>query len=287
MSDQITTAFVQQYKGTLYNLVQQKGSRLREAVTVEAVNGEYGYFDQIGATAAIERTSRHSDSPLVNTPHSRRQVTMRDFEWGDLIDNPDKVRLLVDPSSSYLQSAMWALGRKVDDVMIEAALGTAKTGKTGGTAVPLPSAQKVAVASSGLTLAKLLAAKETLDRNDVDPDDPRFVAVTARQVTDLLNTTEIKSSDYNTVKALAQGEIDTFLGFKFIRIQRLTKDGSNNRQVIAWAKSGLLLGLGADIKGRVIERPDKSFSVYAYASLSCGATRMEEEKVVEIACQES
>ena len=287
MSDQITTAFVQQYKGTLYNLVQQKGSRLREAVTVEAVNGEYGYFDQIGATAAIERTSRHSDSPLVNTPHSRRQVTMRDFEWGDLIDNPDKVRLLVDPSSSYLQSAMWALGRKVDDVMIEAALGTAKTGKTGGTAVPLPSAQKVAVASSGLTLTKLLAAKETLDRNDVDPDDPRFVAVTARQVTDLLNTTEIKSSDYNTVKALAQGEIDTFLGFKFIRIQRLTKDGSNNRQVIAWAKSGLLLGLGADIKGRVIERPDKSFSVYAYASLSCGATRMEEEKVVEIACQES
>jgi hypothetical protein len=287
MSDQITTAFVQQYKGTLYNLVQQKGSRLREAVTVEAVNGEYGYFDRIGATAAIERTSRHSDSPLVNTPHSRRQVTMRDFEWGDLIDNPDKVRLLVDPSSSYLQSAMWALGRKVDDVMIEAALGTAKTGKTGGTAVPLPSAQKVAVASSGLTLTKLLAAKETLDRNDVDPDDPRFVAVTARQVTDLLNTTEIKSSDYNTVKALAQGEIDTFLGFKFIRIQRLTKDGSNNRQVIAWAKSGLLLGLGADIKGRVIERPDKSFSVYAYASLSCGATRMEEEKVVEIACQES
>ena len=112
MSDQITTAFVQQYKGTLYNLVQQRGSRLREAVTVEAVNGEVGYFDQIGATAAIERTNRHSDSPLVNTPHSRRQVTMRDFEWGDLIDNPDKVRLLVDPSSTYLQSAMPVLDWK-------------------------------------------------------------------------------------------------------------------------------------------------------------------------------
>lgn len=286
MSDQITTAFVQQYKGTLYNLVQQKGSRLREAVTVEAVNGEFGYFDQIGATAAIERTNRHSDSPLVNTPHSRRQVTMRDFEWGDLIDNADKVRLLVDPSSTYLQSAMWALGRKVDDLVIEATLGVAKTGKTGATSVPLPSAQKVAVAASGLTLSKLLSAKETLDRGDVDPDDPRFVAVTAKQVTDLLNTTEIKSSDYNTVKALAQGEIDTFLGFKFIRTQRLTASGGN-RQVIAWAKSGVLLALGSDIKGRVIERPDKSFSVYAYASLSCGATRMEEEKVVEIACQES
>ncbi len=286
MSDQITAAFVQQYKGTLYNLVQQKGSRLREAVTVEAVNGEFGYFDQIGATAAIERTSRHSDSPLVNTPHSRRQVTMRDFEWGDLIDNPDKVRLLIDPSSTYLQSAMWALGRKVDDILIDAALGTAKTGKAGATSVALPAGQKIAASATGLNLTKLLSAKETLDKNDVDPDDPRFVAVTAKQVTDLLNTTEIKSSDYNTVKALAQGEIDSFLGFKFIRVQRVTAVG-NVRQCIAWAKSGLLLALGADIKGRVIERPDKSFSVYAYASLSCGASRMEEEKVVQVDCQES
>lgn len=285
MSDQITTAFVQQYKGTLYNLVQQKGSRLREAVTVEAVNGEFGYFDQIGATSAIERTSRHSDSPLVNTPHSRRQVTMRDFEWGDLIDNPDKVRLLVDPSSTYLQSAMWALGRKVDDVLIDAALGTAKTGKAGATSVPLPGGQKIAVAASGLTLAKLLSAKEILDKADVDPDDPRYIAVASKQITDLLNTTEIKSSDYNTVKALAQGEIDSFLGFKFIRTQRVALV-STTRSCIAWAKSGVLLALGSDIKGRVIERPDKSFSVYAYASLSCGATRMEEEKVVQIDCQE-
>jgi hypothetical protein len=287
MSDQITTAFVQQYKGTLYNLVQQKGSRLREAVTVETVNGEAGYFDQIGATAAIERTSRHSDSPLVNTPHSRRQVTMRDFEWGDLIDNPDKVRLLVDPSSNYLQSAMWALGRKVDDIIIEAALGPAKTGKTGTVPAPFLAGQKVAVAATGLTVDKLLQAKELLDKSDVDPDDPRFVLVTAKQITNLLGVTAVTSSDFNTVKALAQGQIDTFLGFKFIRTQRLTKDGSNNRQVIAWAKSGVLLALGSDIKGRVIERPDKSFSVYAYASLSCGATRMEEEKVVEIACLES
>jgi hypothetical protein len=145
----------------------------------------------------------------------------------------------------------------------------------------------VAVAATGLTVDKLLQAKELLDKSDVDPDDPRFVLVTAKQITNLLGVTAVTSSDFNTVKALAQGQIDTFLGFKFIRTQRLTKDASANRQVIAWAKSGVLLALGSDIKGRVIERPDKSFSVYAYASLSCGATRMEEEKVVEIACLES
>lgn len=287
MSDQITTAFVQQYRGTLYNLVQQKGSRFREAVTIESVNGEVGYFDQVGATAAVERTARHSDSPLVNTPHSRRQVSMRDFEWGDLIDKPDRVRLLVDPSSTYLQSAMWALGRKIDDILIEAALGTANTGKTGSTAVTLPSGQKIAHGSAGLTVAKLRSAKELLDAAETDPDDPRFMAVTAKQVTNLLATTEVASSDYNTVKALVQGQIDTFMGFKFIRSQRLTQDATPNRQVIAWCKSGLLLAMGSDMKGRIVERPDKSFSVYAYAALSCGATRMEEEKVVEIACVES
>ncbi len=286
MSDQITTAFVQQYKGTLYNLVQQKGSRLREAVTVEAVNGEYAYFDQVGSVSAVERTSRHSDSPLVNTPHSRRQVSMRDFEWGDLLDNPDRVRLLVDPSSTYLQSAMWALGRKVDDLIIEAANGTAKTGKTGATSTVLPAGQKIAAAATGLTIAKLRSAKEILDAAETDPDDPRYVGLTAKQVTNLLATTEITSSDYNTVKALVQGEVDTFLGFKFLRTQRLGLVGSD-RAVLAWTKSGITLGMGSDMKGRITERPDKSFSVYAYAALSCGATRMEEEKVVEIACVES
>lgn len=112
MSNQITNNFVQQFKETLYHLVQQKGSRLREHVTVEMVTGEHAYFDQIGATQAVERTARHSDSPLVNTPHARRRVPMRDFEWGDLIDDQDKVRALVDPTSSYLRNAMWALGRK-------------------------------------------------------------------------------------------------------------------------------------------------------------------------------
>lgn len=283
---EITTAFVQQYSSTLQNLVQQKGSRLRPLVRTESLRGEYGYFDQIGATSVIERTSRHSPSPNIETPHSRRQVTMRDFEWGEVVDNQDKLRMLVDPTSSYLQSAMWAMGRKVDDLIIEAMNGSAKTGKTGSTTQALPSAQKIAVASSGLTLTKLLQAKEILDAAEVDPDEPRYMAVTAAQVTDLLTTTEIKSADYNTVKALAMGQIDTFAGFKFIRTERLTVDDSSNRLCLAWVQSGVLLAIGEDMVGRIGERPDLGYSMYAYAKMSFGATRMEEAKVVQIACDE-
>jgi hypothetical protein len=283
---EITTAFVQQYSSTLQNLVQQKGSRLRPLVRTESLRGEYGYFDQIGATSVIERTSRHSPSPNIETPHSRRQVTMRDFEWGEVVDNQDKLRMLVDPTSSYLQSAMWAMGRKVDDLIIEAMNGSAKTGKTGSTTQALPSAQKIAVASTGLTLTKLLTAKEILDAAEVDPDEPRYMAVTAKQVTDLLTTTEIKSADYNTVKALAMGQIDTFAGFKFIRTERLTVDGSNDRLCLAWVQSGVLLAIGEDMVGRIGERSDLGYSMYAYAKMSFGATRMEEAKVVQIACDE-
>lgn len=283
---EITTAFVQQYSSTLQNLVQQKGSRLRPLVRTESLRGEYGYFDQIGATSVIERTSRHSPSPNIETPHSRRQVTMRDFEWGEVVDNQDKLRMLVDPTSSYLQSAMWAMGRKVDDLLIDAMSGTAKTGKTGSTSQALPSAQKIAVASTGLTLTKLLEAKEILDAAEVDPDEPRFMAVTAAQVTDLLTTTEIKSADYNTVKALAMGQIDTFCGFKFVRTERLVTDGSSDRLCLAWVQSGVLLAIGEDMVGRIGERSDLGYSMYAYAKMSFGATRMEEAKVVEIACAE-
>jgi len=286
MSQQIETAFVKQYASTLSHLVQQKGSRLRATVRVEPLVGREGFFDQIGATEAQKRTTRHGQSPVVSTPHGRRRVAGEDFEWGDLIDNQDRVRMLIDPASSYLQSAMFALGRSVDDVLIKAASGTAFTGETGTTPVALPAGQKIAAGGTGLTVAKLRAAKKMLDKKEVDPEEPRYFVCTAEQVDNMLGTTEATSSDYNSVKALVEGNIDTFLGFKFVRTERLTKSG-NDRLCLAYAQSGLLLAINKDIQGQIAPRADKSFAMYAYACLTCGATRMEEEKVVEVACLEA
>lgn len=80
MSTQITTAFVQQYKANVYHLTQQKGSKLRRAVRVESVTGKNAYFEQIGATAARKRTTRHADTPRMETPHSRRRVALEDYD---------------------------------------------------------------------------------------------------------------------------------------------------------------------------------------------------------------
>ena len=294
MSIQITTAFVQQYRANVEHLVQQKGSRLRALVRAETQNAEFEFYDRIGATTAQEVTGRHQDTPLINVPHDRRRVSLRDFDWADLIDRPDRIRMLIDPSSPYSQNAAYALGRKMDEVILDAAFGSVYTGKTGSTTVTFPNTQQVAVdyvetgsaANSGLTIAKLRKAKQILDANEVDPTERRYIAVTARQVTDLLRTTEVSSADYNTVRALVQGELNTFMGFEFVRTELVRTNASNHRRVVAWAQSGLLVAVGQDIITDIGPRRDKRNSTQVYVSASFGATRMEEEKVVEIICAE-
>ena len=285
MSTEITTAFVEQYKSNVFHLAQQKGSRLRNAVKTENVTGKAHFFERIGSTAAEKRTSRHSDTPRMDTPHSRRKVTMDDYDWADLIDNEDKVRMLISPSSEYAMAGAWAMGRAMDDAVIAAASGTAYSGASGGTSVALASGQKIVHGSAGLTLAKLLEAKEILDSSDVDPDEPRYMIVTAKQLQNVLGVEQLTSADYSSVKALVQGEIDTFLGFNFIRTERLVTDGSN-RLALAFTQNALGLALGQDITTKISERADKNYATQVFLSMSIGATRVEDEKVVEIACVE-
>ncbi len=286
MSTQITTAFVNQFSSNIQMLSQQMGSLLRNAVDVETVNGEKAFFDQVGSAAAVLRTTRHADTPLVDTPHSRRMVTMSDYEYADLIDDQDKVRLLVDPTSTYARAAAAAMGRAMDDVIISAALGSALTGKDGTTSTPFDSNNQIAVGAAGLTLAKLIEAKEILDSNDVDPSIPRYIAVSPKQITNLLDDPEVTSADYNTVRALVKGELDTYVGFKFITTNRLGLDGSGDRRCFAWAMDGLKLAVGKEPTARIDERADKSYATQVYYCMSIGATRMEEAKVVEIICDE-
>ena len=284
MSSQITTAFVQQYSANIQMLSQQMGSLLRDKVRLESVVGKNAFFDQVGSVTAVEKTSRHSDTPQIDTPHARRRVSLADYEFADLIDQQDKVRLLIDPTSSYAQAAAMAMGRAMDDVIISAALGTAYTGETGSTSTA--NANQIVHGSAGLTIGKLRTAKQTLDLGDVDPSIPRHIIVSPRQITDLLGTTEVTSSDFNTVKALANGEVNSFLGFNFIVSNRLALS-STTRSCIAFAQDGIALGIGKDVNARIDERSDKSYATQVYYCTSIGATRMEEAKVVEVQCTES
>lgn len=293
MSFQITTAFVEQYKANVYHLVQQKGSKLRGSVRVESVTGENAFFDQIGAVAAQVRTSRHGDTPRMDTPHSRRRVSLVDYEWADLIDQQDKVRMLIDPTSEYAQAAMWALGRAIDDVIIAAVDGVAYTGVDGSTQTAFDTNMIVDVqtvwptvtpADTGLNIAKLIEARRLLGDNDVDPDEEVFVAVNARQISSLLKDERVVSGDYNSALPLMQGQISRVAGCTLIPCNRIGTDSNSDDKVPFWTRSGLLLATGADITGRISERADKSYATQVYAKMTVGATRMEEKRVGYIEC---
>lgn len=286
MSAQVTTAFVQQYSANVQMLSQQMGSRLRDTVRVENMTGKNAFFDQVGVAVAQKRTTRHGDTPQMDTPHARRRVSLVDYEYADLIDDQDKVRLLIDPTSSYARAAAAAMGRAMDDEIIAAATGTAFTGETGSTSTALPSDQQIANGGTDLTVAKLREAKKILDLSDVDPSITRYIAVGPEQIENLLSDTNVTSSDFNTVKALVQGEVNQFMGFNFIMTNRLAKSG-NIRSCFAWAEDGLALAVGKDVNARIDERADKGYATQVYYCMSIGATRMEEDKIVQIDCDES
>jgi hypothetical protein len=222
----------------------------------------------------------------METPHARRVVSLKDFEYADLVDDQDKIRMLIDPTSTYARAAAAAMGRAMDDEIIAAFNATALTGKTGATSTALPSTQQIAHGSAGLNIAKLVEAKQKLDEQSVDPSIRRYIVCSPKQISDLLNNTTVTSADFNTVRALATGQISEFVGFTFIVSNRLKVDGSSNRLVYAWAQDGIKMALGKEPTARIEERADKSYSTQVYYCSSFAATRMEEVKVVEIACQE-
>ena len=295
MSFQIETAFVEQYSNMITLLSQQQGSKLKDKVWVKNDKAERVFFEQIDEVDYQQISERHGDTPIMSTPHKRRAVTPTDIEWGDMIDKQDEVKMLIDPTSSYSINGSYALGRGYDDFIIEAATGTAYTGKRGTTATVLPSGQKIAVdlsgSNEGLTINKLIAAKSLFGQNEVDIMHPmnKLCYVWAQeQMDDLLKTTEVTSADYNSVKALVQGEVGSFMGFDFVQTQRTALNTSTDvRTNFAFAKSGLGLNVNMDITTNIGVDPGKKFNVRVYLCCSAGATRVEEEKVVQVLCDQS
>ena len=293
----ITTAFVKQFGENVKLLSQQRGTKLSDCVENEMVIGEEWFTDQIGSVSPVPVKDRHSDSPILSTPHMRRRGTIEDFVWGDMIDKEDKVRMLIDPESKYVLNASYGMGRTKDDVIISAFDGVAYTGKKGTTPKALPSSQKIDtdfVASgthTGLTYEKILNARTIIEDNDVDTDDPMnelFLLCSPLDIQNLLKQTEIKSADYNTVKALAQGTIDQYMGFTFKKLssKRILKSSDGlDRRCIAWAKSGMAMGVANEVEANVSKRADKNYNWYAHLKMTVGAVRLEEEKVVQVNCR--
>jgi len=232
--------------------------------------------ERMGVVEAQQRTTRHTPTVILDVPHSRRKFPMEDWYWADLLDNEDLLRMLISPKSEYAKAAAYAMNRQYDRLIIEAATGNATDGE--GTPVPFDSGMTIGAGGGGLTLDLILEAKEKLDANEVDSAN-RYMVLNSAAMSDLLGTTEVSSSDFNTVRALVRGEVSTWLGFSIVHTELVAE---TTAQVLCYHKSAIRLGVGRDIITRVDKRIDVSYADQVYAAFTAAATRVEEEKVVQI-----
>lgn len=309
MSFTITENFVRQFDSVFTLLAQQKKSRLEQFIRDKrmGVVGDSFTAERIAKAEANAVTSRHGDTPFQDQTHSRRVAFMLDKDWGELIDRLDKIKMLADPTSETVNNMVAALNRQKDGVIIEALNGTAATGAQGTGTQALPSGQIIVNGGTGLTLAKLRSAKKLLD-NAEQNDEAYFemmgqsvtqtqpfgqyanasyvLACTANQIDNLLGDTTITSADFNSVKALVAGSINTFMGFWFVRLPTTGPSAlplaATIRSCLAWSPRALAYGIGENITSRIAERVDKRFSVQVYGQVSVGAVRKEDEGVVRI-----
>ncbi|MFN3856543.1 MAG: phage capsid protein [Caulobacter sp.] len=286
-----------QFASTVSLLLQQRGSKLRPHVMTSPMKGKAASpVDQYGVSEATERFARNEPKTAANTPTDRRWAYPRFFDWSEVVDDLDTLQSISDPQNPLVQSCNNALGRRIDDEILRAFFADAKTGEQGGTTVSFPAGQQVGVnvggAGTPLNVMKLRASKKILMANEVDLEaDPIICVVNAVQHDALFNEVQITSADFNggDKPVMKDGKIMRFLGIEFVHCERVNGLRSGGNDLIpVYAKSGLALGVWGDIATDIGPRRDlKGNPTEISGSLTVGATRTEEKKVVQIACDDT
>jgi hypothetical protein len=275
---------------------QQKDSRLAGAVESTEFKGKRKAFNKLDTGTMTEVTERKGSTPDGDSTGDKYWIYRRKFEFVKRWDEDDQLNLgsVALPDSDEVASFSAAENRTKDDVIIAAFDATRYIGETGVTTDAFDTNFDVAVnyvasgaaANSGLTLAKIAKAKQLLDEAEVDDGD-RYFTHSAQQLQDMLLIDKMTSQDYAAVKALVEGKVEKFLGFHFIRTERLSLNASTDvRTCFAWHKSGVKFGYaGRDVHFDILATERHQRQLRGVSRM--GAVRTENTKVVRIACDES
>jgi len=294
--------YIEFTQGVKFDL-QQKNSKLMPIVTEVTNTGKMQMHDFLGEVGNFDAiTGRHANTKLTEVEHKRRTITCKPFAKAFLIDDEDKARQAHNIDSMYIKDATMSYNRSIDD-MIYAGLDSAVgAGEDGTTLVARPTTNDIAhdseynasgvwvpsgATSVGLTIDKLRRAKLMLDEEYADDLGEYCFIAHPRQIDNLLGTVEVTSSDYASVKALVQGEVDTFMGFKFIKFNRVDV-ASDIYDCYAVAKGSMYLASQKSTGGlrtEIGKRADKNNATKILMKFDKGVARMFDEAVVQIKCK--
>jgi hypothetical protein len=298
MSENLPKIFTEQFSSLLRLKLQQTTSKLRGRVMEGFhVGKQASPIQYIGNIQMKAPEGRYAPLGRQDVDFTRRWVVPVDKDANQLIDTFDKLKTAIEPTSEYVAAAAAAVAREWDDRIIAAAFADALTGDgisgslTSETWASFSSAYTIAntfasgATSSGLTVAKLIEAKRLFRKAQVDVEMEGLCWVTNSQgESDLLKQAQVTSTDFNDKPVLVNGVVTRFMGFDIVYSERLSA-ASSIRKNIAFVKSGAYLGIWKDTENDVDRRKDLTSLPYQiYTMMSCGATRLEPGRLLEVDC---
>jgi hypothetical protein len=284
---------------------QQSRSRTSDFIDWQSgtFRGERKRFDRTGVQEFQQKVERKAPTIANNPELDFRWINRASYNLTNDLDEDDKDNLgeLITPDGQWVRDHVKAYMRLVDAKCgYGPALGNVVTGELGDTNTALPAAQQIAAGGTGLTVAKLKAANEILMDSDLEGADlmedgtpnpeGRVFVCTAQQITNLLSDPQVTSADYNTVRALVAGNVNTFMGFTFRRISARNTIGlpkvSTTRSCVCWVK-GALIGSKGEMKSHIDIIPTQSHKVQVRSTARVGGARLHDEGVVQVDCIET
>lgn len=280
MSVSLSNAFVTLFDAEVKQAYQGKAQLVGSVRQRRGVEGSTVKFPKVGSGVATPRIPQTDVTPL-NVGFSQVTCTLGDWNAAEYSDIFSQAKVNFDERQELVQVVAAAMGRRQDQIILDA-LAASGTSLTVG--------NDIGGSDTNLNVAKLREAKRLLDKGNVDPMG-RTIIVHANGLASLLSETAVTSSDFNTVKALVQGEINTFLGFKFIVLGDRTEgglaiDGSNDRTCFAFHSSAIGYAEGMGMRTEINYIPEKT-SWLVNEVFSAGAIAIDAGGIVSITCRES
>lgn len=275
----LSPIYQRDFEANLRSLSQQRGSKLRQ-YTVERNAPDMHLWDRIGSMTAVARTAggATADTAVALT---RRRSKPSDFEVSNLVDPTNIAQAARDPRSDVLREHANAIGRKFDEIIIAAALGS--TEDEAGTPTVFPVGQSLGGAAQAFDFAFITSVNEKFWLNNVPQDEEKIFIIRPNGAKRLLQLTQATSSDYVMAQALAsKGIVENWLGYTWIvsTSPAITNVATTQYYYVAMTKRAIGLHVTKDVWSRVVESSEKSFAWRIYSAFAAGATRIEDEHVV-------
>jgi len=279
MSKNLSPVAQQEFDNLVHH-VYQGGSKLQGCTRLRSgVVGDIYKFRTMGKGLANQKASQADVTPM-DVNHTLVNCVLENWNAPEYTDVFDQAEVNFEEKSELAKTIAHALGRRSDQLIIDALDASTPTATV---------ATSVGGAGSGLNIEKLAAAGSELDDNEV-PEEGRIMVASSKSKWTLLQETEVGSSDYNTVKALAHGEIDTFMGFKFVFFGTRSEGGitsaANVYDGYAFHMDAMGLAVGIQQKTEINYVPEKT-SWLCNGLLKAGAVAIDESGIVKVQATET